>query len=147
MLYFFFFKQKTAYEMRISDWSSDVCSSDLHWEDAFAVETNQRLLAALGHRWDDVRPLPAGWQEAGPATEARHRIVQYVCGSRLAHPLWTIKDPRMCLLAALWISALSEAGCSDAVLLLVRHPQEVAASLAAPAEIGRASCRENAWQS
>src|SRR3546814_19391747 len=29
MLCFFFFKQKTAYEMRISDWSSDVCSSDL----------------------------------------------------------------------------------------------------------------------
>src|SRR3546814_3826671 len=28
---FFFFKQKTAYEMRISDWSSDVCSSDLVW--------------------------------------------------------------------------------------------------------------------
>src|SRR3546814_4259698 len=27
---FFFFKQKTAYEMRISDWSSDVCSSDPH---------------------------------------------------------------------------------------------------------------------
>src|SRR3546814_7480432 len=27
--YYFFFKQKTAYEMRISDWSSDVCSSDL----------------------------------------------------------------------------------------------------------------------
>src|SRR3546814_5673929 len=29
-LFFFFFKQKTAYEMRISDWSSDVCSSDLY---------------------------------------------------------------------------------------------------------------------
>src|SRR3546814_8917895 len=29
MLVFFFFKQKTAYEMRISDWNSDVCSSDL----------------------------------------------------------------------------------------------------------------------
>src|SRR3546814_9048442 len=28
---FFFFKQKTAYEMRISDWSSDVCSSDLQY--------------------------------------------------------------------------------------------------------------------
>src|SRR3546814_5830164 len=38
MLYdvlFFFFKQKTAYEMRISDWSSDVCSSDLVLADAF----------------------------------------------------------------------------------------------------------------
>src|SRR3546814_7087739 len=29
LFFFFFFKQKTAYEMRISDWSSDVCSSDL----------------------------------------------------------------------------------------------------------------------
>src|SRR3546814_18937175 len=29
VVYFFFFKQKTAYELRISDWSSDVCSSDL----------------------------------------------------------------------------------------------------------------------
>src|SRR3546814_3719266 len=37
-LLFFFFKQKTAYEMRISDWSSDVCSSDLrrHGADAHA---------------------------------------------------------------------------------------------------------------
>src|SRR3546814_7682182 len=31
ILFFFFFKQKTAYEMRISDWSSDVCSSDLRF--------------------------------------------------------------------------------------------------------------------
>src|SRR3546814_6599136 len=29
LTFFFFFKQKTAYDMRISDWSSDVCSSDL----------------------------------------------------------------------------------------------------------------------
>src|SRR3546814_2586063 len=29
VVFFFFFKQKTAYEVRISDWSSDVCSSDL----------------------------------------------------------------------------------------------------------------------
>src|SRR3546814_8285376 len=32
-----FFKQKTAYEMRISDWSSDVCSSDLHSLQTYAV--------------------------------------------------------------------------------------------------------------
>src|SRR3546814_3638308 len=36
---FFFFKQKTAYEMRISDWSSDVCSSDLIRVRAFDVAT------------------------------------------------------------------------------------------------------------
>src|SRR3546814_14801182 len=34
---FFFFKQKTAYEMRISDWSSDVCSSDLLWIKILAI--------------------------------------------------------------------------------------------------------------
>src|SRR3546814_15200652 len=44
LYFFFFFKQKTAYEMRISDWSSDVCSSDL-----FVLETSrcQRCLHSL----------------------------------------------------------------------------------------------------
>src|SRR3546814_1831004 len=45
---FFFFKQKTAYEMRISDWSSDVCSSDLcrcaHW----GVRDAQAHAAGIG---------------------------------------------------------------------------------------------------
>src|SRR3546814_7954422 len=41
-LLFFFFKQKTAYEMRISDWSSDVCSSDLK------VVRRRRRRLALG---------------------------------------------------------------------------------------------------
>src|SRR3546814_7553227 len=40
----FFFKQKTAYEMRISDWSSDVCSSDLA---VIAMTMGTRLLAAV----------------------------------------------------------------------------------------------------
>src|SRR3546814_16014034 len=35
---FFFFKQKTAYEMRISDWSSDVCSSDLSCFEGYRKE-------------------------------------------------------------------------------------------------------------
>src|SRR3546814_4475957 len=35
--FFFFFKQKTAYEMRISDWSSDVCSSDLRFEELASI--------------------------------------------------------------------------------------------------------------
>src|SRR3546814_4432542 len=43
--FFVFFKQKTAYEMRISDWSSDVCSSDLLSADQYAIE---RLNLKLG---------------------------------------------------------------------------------------------------
>src|SRR3546814_5667000 len=39
---FFFFKQKTAYEMRISDWSSDVCSSDLLVGDATVSTADEK---------------------------------------------------------------------------------------------------------
>src|SRR3546814_6482453 len=45
---FFFFKQKTAYEMRISDWSSDVCSSDL------ALWGNNGADSILGQAGDDA---------------------------------------------------------------------------------------------
>src|SRR3546814_17960524 len=44
---FFFFKQKTAYEMRISDWSSDVCSSDLR-----QLQTQQHEDHAIEHVFD-----------------------------------------------------------------------------------------------
>src|SRR3546814_8657378 len=40
----FFFKQKTAYEMRISDWSSDVCSSDLALEWPSFIELKSRII-------------------------------------------------------------------------------------------------------
>src|SRR3546814_1930064 len=44
---FFFFKQKTAYEMRISDWSSDVCSSDL-WSTRCSTSSRARSSRAIG---------------------------------------------------------------------------------------------------
>src|SRR3546814_1354945 len=47
LLFFFFFKQKTAYEMRISDWSSDVCSSDLSL-DLFEQEPRLDQARAIG---------------------------------------------------------------------------------------------------
>src|SRR3546814_5217491 len=54
VLLFFFFKQKTAYEMRISDWSSDVCSSDL----------DHRLML-----WPDFQAV---WPNFGPAGVVEH---------------------------------------------------------------------------
>src|SRR3546814_1000989 len=47
---FFFFKQKTAYEMRISDWSSDVCSSDLAGVDDVLLRLRHLLGTADGDR-------------------------------------------------------------------------------------------------
>src|SRR3546814_8120369 len=48
VLFIFFFKQKTAYEMRISDWSSDVCSSDLRLDAWLALQlTDNPAVAAV----------------------------------------------------------------------------------------------------
>src|SRR3546814_10076827 len=49
-MFFFFFKQKTAYEMRISDWSSDVCSSDL-WRVALIAAAVVALGVFAGKGW------------------------------------------------------------------------------------------------
>src|SRR3546814_18171977 len=51
-LFVFFFKQKTAYEMRISDWSSDVCSSDL------AAQGPEHRTVRLVHRSAHHRTVP-----------------------------------------------------------------------------------------
>src|SRR3546814_5574197 len=51
----FFFKQKTAYEMRISDWSSDVCSSDLQ------------------HQFEDARGVPSSQASPSPGRIAGHQ--------------------------------------------------------------------------
>src|SRR3546814_9896109 len=51
LMFFFFFKQKTAYEMRISDWSSDVCSSDL--DQRVIIE----LVYGVGHSLDEVAAI------------------------------------------------------------------------------------------
>src|SRR3546814_17803072 len=48
---FFFFKQKTAYEMRISDWSSDVCSSDLRSTEIIVDPKCRSLKGFVGADW------------------------------------------------------------------------------------------------
>src|SRR3546814_3352951 len=56
----FFFKQKTAYEMRISDWSSDVCSSDLIVVGQSQREVGQRLGHARRGRYAEGQRAAAG---------------------------------------------------------------------------------------
>src|SRR3546814_5034984 len=55
-LFFFFFKQKTAYEMRISDWSSDVCSSDL-------IDAAIEFFTELGLELEGRAPIEGDWAD------------------------------------------------------------------------------------
>src|SRR3546814_9228260 len=97
-VFFFFFKQKTAYEMRISDWSSDVCSSDLQADlrapvDVAAlppagdgrqiVRGGGRHRLARPARWIDIEtvialePQHTHAEQIGRAS-CRERVCQYV---------------------------------------------------------------------
>src|SRR3546814_2834272 len=88
----FFFKQKTAYEMRISDWSSDVCSSDLPdivgRMDLDAVEKIAPLdLGNIG-----MRPGAGG---ADNRLRGKHPLVRHDCKTIAGpfdgfHPDWTL---------------------------------------------------------
>src|SRR3546814_3674266 len=96
MFVVFFFKQKTAYEMRISDWSSDVCSSDL------VQVLDRRVTAAhvaVDRRVADrVLALVAGSQHQ-PAELVAQRHQQRAAGARL-----------QVLLGGVWLAALERIG-------------------------------------
>src|SRR3546814_3323396 len=79
---FFFFKQKTAYEMRISDWSSDVCSSDL--DDALVPSSATAGIAPTESgsngtaRRPSVPPCHPGGLTSGGQPQILHHMVNYI---------------------------------------------------------------------
>src|SRR3546814_2081425 len=78
--FFFFFKQKTAYEMRISDWSSDVCSSDLDgWEADGEMVRNAYTL----RKDDDDFSQPGDMVRKVFDDDQRAKLVDQVSGSLL----------------------------------------------------------------
>src|SRR3546814_1779679 len=75
---FFFFKQKTAYEMRISDWSSDVCSSDLQLGREARIMfllapggVDQQEARGFHHHRRPEQPLDDAEAKVGPRSEER----------------------------------------------------------------------------
>src|SRR3546814_1560281 len=91
----FFFKQKTAYEMRISDWSSDVCSSDLpvsrvvEGTDVAIFRVNGELFALADHCTHGDARLSEGWVEGNcvecPLHQARFNLLT---GEAETGPAW-----------------------------------------------------------
>src|SRR3546814_8083977 len=85
---FCFFKQKTAYEMRISDWSSDVCSSDL--ELASHGYDHQRVFAMTADRFAaDLKKTRAILEDLGGVAIRGYRAPSFSIDTRTpwAHPV------------------------------------------------------------
>src|SRR3546814_1860577 len=90
---FFFFKQKTAYEMRISDWSSDVCSSDLLtralmdeeydvWGVACSTKGSATLVIVNGPVRSEIA-INCGTNVFGPGFRANAKIGRASCRERV----------------------------------------------------------------
>src|SRR3546814_1300446 len=133
---FFFFKQKTAYEMRISDWSSDVCSSDLTKLQRSSPDGRAASIAVIGGQDGCARSklidgtgtgyLASDRQRAG-AVELERAIVRNVAckGARCA----TISD-----------SERSGGYCRSTAIAMITGQGEEAAVLLSKAFEGSDAC-------
>ena len=101
-----------------------------YWEHPEIVALHDELLRSLGSRWDDDRPLPPDWVERDISLEIRSLLIR-VLERDFAHAsLLGLKDPRMCRLMPLWFPLFEKLGLKPYFVLVVRHPSEVAQSLA-----------------
>ena len=71
-----------------------------YWEHADIVKVHERLMAALGWNWDDIRSLPPGFAASEPARAARLELAAIIHRDFADMPVWGLKDPRLCRLDA-----------------------------------------------
>jgi glycosyltransferase involved in cell wall biosynthesis len=99
------------------------------WEHLGIVSLHDQILARFDSRWDDPAPLPDGWWKDSTVQVLKGRILDVLRRDFSASPLWGLKDPRMCRLLPLWEQIFSELGCEPFYVIMLRNPEEVAASL------------------
>jgi len=102
---------------------------DGFWEHAEAVRINDDLLHGLGRTWYEMRGMPDGWVDSSSARSAAQRIGGLIERDFATAKLCAVKDPRMCLVAPVWIAAFETRGFEVDCLFIVRDPREVVASL------------------
>ncbi len=93
------------------------------------VDIHDLVLEHLGSSWHDDRDLTAHWWQQPEMESFRQDLVAIIRRDYGEAPLWVVKDPRMCRLLPLWAPLLEEMVDETKVVLIVRHPQEVAESL------------------
>jgi len=99
------------------------------WEHMGVVNIHEQLLDALGLAWNDPRPLPDHWLDHPATAQARKQLRALLEAEFLPHPVWGIKDPRLCRLLPLWRPLLEELGVTPHAVIIARDPREVADSL------------------
>lgn len=100
-----------------------------YWEDKGIVEINERVLTALGLRWDSTEAIDASAFDDRRLRALRRKATQYCARTFDARPIWGFKDPRTLRVLPFWQPVFSALCAADAYVVAIRHPRSVAASL------------------
>lgn len=100
-----------------------------YWEDPNIYAINERLLAVLGLKWDDVALIDGTHWDDLEIEALRTEAVAYVRSSFVDYPLWGFKDPRTIRLLPFWRSVLRGLDVNECYLVVIRNPRSVAHSL------------------
>lgn len=90
---------------------------------------HDELFSKLGMTFVDIGSMPADWETTDAANEAKARILAILKKDMVDQSLWGIKDPRLCRFFPLWPDILRALDAKPAIILALRHPEEVVASL------------------
>jgi len=102
-----------------------------YWEHPEICGLHEQFLNSFGLAWDDDRGLPPAWADCERAKEIQSSLLAVLEQHfRTAAPLVGVKDPRMCRLMPLWFPLFKALGIEPHFALIIRHPWEVAQSLA-----------------
>lgn len=107
------------------------------WESAEVVRFHEQLLREAGSRWSDWDKFNPGWIDSASAEKFLDMVPRLIEQEFGDATLLLLKDPRMCRFVPFWLKALGRMGVVPKVVIPVRHPAEVAASLAARNKFGR----------
>jgi len=101
------------------------------WEPHEMVALNDELLASVGSRWDDVFGHRVAAAVQAHPEQFRSEAREFIAGNYGELDLAVLKDPRASLAIPFWDAALRDAGGEPVYIIMVRHPLEVARSIAA----------------
>lgn len=100
-----------------------------YWEDKGIVALNERLLGALGLKWDDTSSIDRRAFERRRVRALRRDAIRYLKRTFISTPLWGFKDPRTIRVLPFWQHALRDCEVEDSYVVAIRNPRSVAASL------------------
>ena len=99
------------------------------WESRPLMELDNRILESAGTRWDDWLPFNQAWFSSPKANEFRETAASLLREEFGTSVLFALKEPRICRFAPFWLDVLEASGVNARIVVPIRNPLEVAASL------------------